>query len=221
MQSIVLLIVLLCFQVELDWFTEPAAVLRFCRSKWPYVEVCRAISSYSTRKSAIYIPRTLETFGGRAEEPLGTLSLRNNTIEARSQVDCRVMLPSLANVCKTQSYLFKWGPLQCDVNRRKLPGDFLKSNCSGKLAKQVVSATDIVVPRLLPEDERAWERDPQSINPWNKGSYWAVIMRTENKDPSNLFTTFFRFVFFVAIRSSWSGKELIRKCGEKELAIHS
>ena len=28
MQSIVLLIVLLCFQVELDWFTEPAAAIQ-------------------------------------------------------------------------------------------------------------------------------------------------------------------------------------------------
>ena len=54
MQCIVLLIILLCFQVELDWFTEPAAVIQLCRSRWPYVGACRA-----TQKS----PRPLPTLG--------------------------------------------------------------------------------------------------------------------------------------------------------------
>ena len=48
------------------------------------------------------------------------------------------MCAKLAQTC-----LFKWSPLQCDINRNKLPGDSLKSNSSGKLAKQVASATDV------------------------------------------------------------------------------
>ena len=51
MQSIVLLIVLLCFQVELDWFTEPPAEVQLCRSRLPYFVVC---SPYCTKA-----PRTL------------------------------------------------------------------------------------------------------------------------------------------------------------------
>ena len=52
MQSIVLLIALLCFQVELDWFTESAAVVQLCCSRWPYVEVCWETSFYCTRKAS-------------------------------------------------------------------------------------------------------------------------------------------------------------------------
>ena len=81
-ESIVLLIVLLCFQVELDWFTEPPVVVQLCRSKWPHAEVCRAISSCCTRNSATYTCRILETFGWRAKEYLGALTLRNNAREA-------------------------------------------------------------------------------------------------------------------------------------------
>ena len=44
---------------------------------------------------------------------------------------------------KAQTYLFNWSSLQCDVNRSKLPGDSLKSNCSGKMTKEVASATDV------------------------------------------------------------------------------
>ena len=141
MQSIVLLIVLLCFQVELDWF--PAAAVELCRSRWPHVEVCRVMSFCFTRKSPTYTSRSLTTFGCRAKELLGARSLRNNATEAHFQVDCRVVLPSLADVCKAQTYLFRWTPLQCDVNRNKLPGNSLESNCSGKLAKQAASASEI------------------------------------------------------------------------------
>ena len=58
-------------------------------------------------------------------------------------MDCGVVLPSLADECKAQTCLFKWTPLQCDVNRNKLPGDSLQSNCSCELAKQVASAADV------------------------------------------------------------------------------
>ena len=39
---LIVLIILLCFQVELDWFAEAAAVIQLCRPRWPYVDVCRA-----------------------------------------------------------------------------------------------------------------------------------------------------------------------------------
>ena len=97
MQSIVLLIVLLCFQVKLDWFT---AAVQLCRSKWPCVEVCRAISSSNSRKSAVYTSRTLKTVEWHAKESLGELSLRSNAVETRFQVAYRTVLPSLADVCK-------------------------------------------------------------------------------------------------------------------------
>ena len=154
MQSIVLLIVLLCFQVELDWLTKQATALQLCRSRWPYVEVCRSIASYCTRKSATYTSRTLETFGWPANESLGALSLRNNDIDAHFQADCRVVLPSLAEVCKAQTHLFKWSPLQCNVNRNKLPGDSLKSNwCQTGQASRVCCGHG-TLSRLLLEDER-------------------------------------------------------------------
>ena len=63
MQPLVLLIALLCFQVQLDWFYEPAAVVQLCHSRWRYVEVFRALSSCCTCWSAMYTSRTLETFG--------------------------------------------------------------------------------------------------------------------------------------------------------------
>ena len=163
MQFIVFLIVLLCFQVDLDWFTEPTAVVQLCRSKWPYVEVCRVISSYRTRKSAMYSPRTVDTFGWRTKESLGALSLRNDAIEAHFQVDCRVVLPSLADAYKAQRYSCKWRPLQWDVCRNKLPDESLKSNCNGKLAKKIASATNMrpFSDASLPENERALERGSQ------------------------------------------------------------
>ena len=41
--------VLLCFQVELDWFTEPATVAQLCRSRWPYVDVCDFVPTKAPR----------------------------------------------------------------------------------------------------------------------------------------------------------------------------
>ena len=59
---------------------------------------------------------------------------------------------------------------------------------SGKPVKQVAFATDVEpFPDFrLPEYERLgkWFPDMEL----NKGSYGAVIVRTENKDPSNLYS---------------------------------
>ena len=106
--------------------------------------------------------------------------------------------------------MFEWSPLQCDVNRNNLPGDSLKSNCSGKMVKQVASATDVepFPDSSLPEDDRLGTRFPEIE--LNKRSYSAVIVRTENKDPSSLFSTFIRFILFVQIFQS-SKFERVRK----------
>ena len=63
------------------------------------VEVCRATSSYCTRKSAMYSSRTLKTFEWCTKESLGGLPLRNNAIEVHFQVDCRVVPPSRWPTC--------------------------------------------------------------------------------------------------------------------------
>ena len=160
MQCIVLLIVLLCFQVQLDWFTEPVAVVQLCRSKWPYVEVCRAISSHRTRKRALYTSRLLERFGWGAVTA-------NNAIDAQFQEDCRVVLPSLADVCKTQTYLFKWS-----LYSAALTG----TSSRATLWNWIAVAN--------------WPSEPWLI----EQELSAVIVCTENKDPSNLFT-FIHFFF--------------------------
>ena len=69
----------------------------------------------------------------------------------------------LADVCKAQTYVFEWSPLQCDVNRNNLPGGSLKSNCSSKVVKQVASATDVepFADSSLSEDERLGTRFPE------------------------------------------------------------
>ena len=166
---------LLCFQVELDWFTARAAAVQFRRSIWPCVEIFRAISSSCSRKSVTYTSRTLDTFGLCAKESLGA-DLRNSAIDSHFQVDCRVVLPSLADVCKAQTYSFKWSPLKCDANTSKIPGDSLKLNCSGKLAKQVVSATDI---ESSPGSYRKMKEPGNEVpRDWTD---WAFVVRTENK----------------------------------------
>ena len=89
-----------------------------------------------------HLSRTLETFTWRDKESLGALPLRNNAIEAHFQVECRVVLLSLAGVCKDRMYVFKWSPLQFTGTGNKPHGDS-DSNCSGKLAKHVASAADM------------------------------------------------------------------------------
>ena len=81
--------------------------------------------------------------GWCTKESLARCHYKKNAGEGDFQVDCRVVLPSLADECKVQTYLFKWTPPHWDVNRDELPGDSLKSNCSAKPAKQVASATDM------------------------------------------------------------------------------
>ena len=122
------------------------------------------MSSYCTRKSVMYTSRTSETFGWRTKESLGALSLRNNATAGHT------FKWTMADVCKAQTCLFKWSPLQCDVNRNKLPGDSLKSNCSGKTTKQVASATDVepFPDSGFPEDESVLEGIPRELN---KGNY--------------------------------------------------
>ena len=92
-QSIALLIVLLCFHVELDWFTEPAAAVQLSSSR---------CCCYCTRKSAMYTSRTFETFGWRAKESLGALSLRNNDIDAHIQVTAVCRWPTCAKLGRTE-----------------------------------------------------------------------------------------------------------------------
>ena len=119
MQSIVVLIVLLCFQVELDW-------AGCCSSTLPLkMAICRAISSYCTLCT---LP-----------EPRRHSNVVLKNIWARCHCDAAV-----AGRCVQSSDLF----VQVDSptvrrNRNKLPGDSLQSTCSGKLAEQVASATDV------------------------------------------------------------------------------
>ena len=106
-----------------------------------------------------------------------------------------MVVPSLAHVCKPQTYLFKWSPLQFNINRNKLPGDSLKSNCSGKVVTQVASATD-----REPFPDSCWVmKEPGNDVPRGRirtrGVIELLFVRTENKDPSNLFTTFIPFNF--------------------------
>ena len=129
---------------------------------------------------------------------------------------------------KLRRSLFKWSPPQCDVNGNKLSGDSLKSNWSGKTTKQVASATNADRSNRFPEYERVGTRFPDIE--LNDGSlYCAVIVWTENKNPSNLFMSFHIFVVpfqpseFVLSLKGWA-KGLIRIRGETELdilAIHS
>ena len=112
---------LLCFQVKLGWFDEPASS-NFCRSRWR----CRGLlgddSSYSTRKSAVHTSRTLKTFGCLSKESLGALWLRNNAVEA-------------------EKYLFKWSPpsVRRQQKQQQAPWRLFEN----KLAKLVASTTDM------------------------------------------------------------------------------
>ena len=89
MQSIVLLIVLLCFQVKLDWFTEPVAAVQ---------HILRSVGRFRPIVP-VKAPCTVETFEWRTKESLGALPLRNKAMEVHFQVDCRVVLPSCWPMC--------------------------------------------------------------------------------------------------------------------------
>ena len=197
MQSIVLLISNCFFQVDLDWFTT--AVVHLRRSRWPSIEACRAISYCCTRKSAMYTFRTLDTFEWNAKESLGALSWRNNAVEARFQVDCRLVLPRWSMCAKLRRICFKWSPYSATLTW---------TSALETLWNRIAVANWPNKSHLL----RTWSRSQTLAGIWknlgtrfpeielNKGSCWTVIVQNENKDPGNLFTMF--IVFFVAIFQS-------------------
>ena len=142
----------------------------------------------------MYTSRTLEAFRWRAKEPLSTLSLRNNAIEA---LKCSVFWrcrrwPMCAQLRRTCS--------SGVLHSATLTGTNFLSSLWMELQWQTGQASRIwtwsrfetLVCRNMKEP---WTRFPEIE--LSNGSYWAVIVQTENKDPRNLFTTFLRFVFFL------------------------
>ena len=127
----------------------------------------------------------------------GQLSLGAVTAEQRHRRSLSSGLPCGAAVsgrCMKSSDAFVQVVLCSATLTEANSLETLKSNCSGKLAQQVVSATDMEsFPDPFAERGKSLRTRFPEIE---QGSYWAVVVRTENKHPSNLFTTFIRFIFF-------------------------
>ena len=143
--------------LQLDWFIEPDAAVQLFTQDGHMSRSVRRFCPIVPAKAPCTLPEAWRHSDG-------VLSRRNNAIEAHFPVDCRVVVPSLADKCKAQTYLFTWNPLQCDVNRNKLPRD-------SEIELQWQSGQESricyghgAVPRLSPEDERAWERGSQILN---------------------------------------------------------
>ena len=108
------------------------------------------------------------------------------SLKAQFQVDCRVVLTSLADVFKAEVFV----QVECDVYKNKLPGDSLKSNCSGILAKQVASVT-------FPDSCRNME-EPGNEVPREKGTREVIelwLYKLEIKIPAIYSRRCSRFIF--------------------------
>ena len=107
---------------------------------------------------------------------------------------------SLDDVCKAQTYLFRWCPLQCDVNRNKLPGGSLKSNCGCELT---------------------WPSKSHLLRTWGRSQTFAEVSRDRIKQgvielclyklKIKIPAIYTRFYFFFVVICQYSKSERVRK----------
>ena len=118
------------FQVELDWFTSTLQLK---------VPICRGLSG----DVVLWYPQKRHVdLGDIWIASLWARCYCGATPWRLSAKWTTVWRCPRWPTCAKLRRLFKWSPLQFNVNRNKLPGDSLKSNCSGKIVTQVTSATD-------------------------------------------------------------------------------